>query len=404
MSDFDVIRAKCCRKSLTSVLWRCLLPVLLLLSFSLHASEVTVAGFAFSGDYKTVPERFPYTWQLYRQIQATHQTKKSFSRLINDRLKGLQTENIVLESGEKLVNLKKNDRALMTVLVLTGETVATERYGTYYKTFVNLRGDALIFDYKNRTVIRSYPVSVALFDATSEAPSEKRIAGFIDHLIRREDGRGLVTQYTRRLKKAKLPSDGTRTVQVHGAEIDPEVLKFFPDSLRKNPRAIRAMLTEGFGSVLSAKLNVPMMPASIGHKDGVMSLRLENGDDYQLNVREGDYLFDIKLDRLVKKQLVHNSVGTSYVYGAFMSVRFYEPALNTTYIQSGFKNGEVAVVPDGQISADDFAAYQDAIRGLILKFADAFDNPESGWLAKAASASDITNQMKTANDIIRKCQ
>ena len=87
-----------------------------------------------------------------------------------------------------------------------------------------------------------------------------------------------------------------------------------------------------------------------------------------------------------------------------MSVRFYEPALNTTYIQSGFKNGEVAVVPDGQISADDFAAYQDAIRGLILKFADAFDNPESGWLAKAASASDITNQMKTANDIIRKCQ
>lgn len=404
MNDIDKKDIGNSRTSSVLLKVHCFLLALFFWALPVSASEVIVAGFAFSGDFRTVPVRFPHTWRLYQQIQSRHNANLSFSRLINERLKGIQPESIVLHSGDKLVNLKKSDRALMTVLVLTGETVATERYGSYYKTFVNLRGDALIFDYKNRTVIRSYPVSVALFDATSEPPSEKRITGFIDHLIRREDGRGLVRQYTRRLQKAKLPAEGTRTVQVHNAELNPEVLKFFPASLQNNPAAVKAMLTEGFGSILSAKLNVPIMPSSIGHKDGVTSLRLENGDDYQLKVREGDYFFDIKLDRLVRKQLVHNSVGTSYVYGAFMNVRFYEPVLNSTYIHSDFKNGEIAVVPEGQISADNFAAYQDAMRGLILKFADAFENPDSGWLAKAASASNVKKQMKSANDIIRKCQ
>lgn len=405
MNDIDDIGIARRLKSLTCVLARGLMLALCFLFIPVNASEVTIAGFAFSGDYKTVAERFPYTWRLYRKIQANKDARQSFSYLINGRLKGVQTENIVLQSGEKLVNLENHDRALMTVLVLTGETVATERYGTYYKTFVSLRGDALIFDYKSRTVVRSYPVSVALFDATFEKPDRKRIVGFVDHLIRREDGRGLVTQYARRLQTAKLPSEGTRTVQVRDATVDAEALKHFPPALQKNPAAVKAILAEGFASIISAKLNVPMMPGSIGHKDGVMSLRLENGDDYQLKVREGDYLFDIRLNRLVKKQVSQNNVGSSYVYGAFMNVHFYEPSLNTNYVHTDLKNGEIAVVPTGQISSDeDFAAFQDAIRGLILKFADAFKNPDSEWLAKAASANDVENQMKTAWDIIRKCQ
>ena len=381
-----------------------LLGIFLLYSLPGLATEVTQAGFAFSGDYKTAAQRFPYTFELFKRIKAEKNTLRTFSFLINERSKGLKNPEIEFRSPASLVNLKNSDRALMTVLVLTGETVATENYGTYYKTFVNLRGDAMIFDYKNQTVVRSYPLSVVLFDATSEKPTAKRISGFVDNLIRREDGRGLVTQYIRRLESARLPKEGTRTIQVKQGTVAPEALAFLPSSLQKHPQAVRAMLTEGFASILSAKLGVPLLPSSVGHAGGVMSMRLENGDDYKLKVGEGDYLFDIGLNKFAKIQTSKSSIGSAYVYGAYVTVRFYEPVLNTEYIGTDLKNGEVAVVPAGQINSDDFAGYQDALRGLVLKFTDAFKHPDSDWLGKAASAKDIENQMQTAEKIIRKCQ
>ncbi len=375
-----------------------------LASASCMASEITQAGFAFSGDYGTAAQRFPYTFELFKRIQAEKDVTRSFSFLVNQRSKKLANSEIVFHSSGELVNLKNSDRALMSVLLLTGETVVTENYGSYYKTFVNLRGDALIFDYKNQTVVSSYPLSVVLFDATPDKPSAQKIRGFVDHLIRREDEKGLVTQYIRRLASARLPAEGVRTVQVKPGSVTPEALSFLPSFLQKNPRAMQAMLTEGFASILSARLNVPMLPSSVGHAGGVMSMRLENGDDYKLKVGEGDYLFDVKLNKFAKIQTSKSNIGSAYVYGAYMTVRFYEPSLNTEYIHTDIKNGEVAIVPAGQINGDDFAGYQDAMRGLVLKFADAFKHPDSDWLQKAASAKDIESQMKTAAEIIRKCQ
>jgi len=291
----------------------------------------------------------------------------------------------------------------MTVLMLTGETVATENYGSYYKTFVNLRGDVLIFDYKSQTIVRSFPISVVLFDATAEAPTEERISGFVENLIRREDGQGLVTQFVRRLGTATLPKDGAKTIQVRKSEVSPEALALMPAALQKDPNAVKAMVSDALGSILSAKLGVSMLPSSIGHAvGGVMSMRLENGDEYKLNLGEGDYVFDVKLNKFAKIKTSETNVGTAYVYGAYANVHFFEPTLNTDYINSDFKNGETAVVPAGQVTSDDFSGYQDAIRGLFLKLSDALDKPGSKWVTTAAAAKDITKQIDSASEILRK--
>jgi hypothetical protein len=88
----------------------------------------------------------------------------------------------------------------------------------------------------------------------------------------------------------------------------------------------------------------------------------------------------------------------TYVYGAYMRVNFSEPLLNTAFISTDLKNGEVAVLPAGQISNDDFAAYQDAIRGLYNKFADALAQPGSTWLKVAASEPAISSKMAAAGN------
>ncbi|MDR2838806.1 MAG: hypothetical protein LBV49_09650, partial [Azonexus sp.] len=273
-----------------------ILSCLLLIS-PCRADEVTVAGFAFAGDLKSAEHRFPYTFKLFKDVAAAK--GNNFSYLINERIKAAKNERFDLKSAENMVNLKKSDRALLSTLVLTDEVVSSENYGSYYKTFVNLRGTALIFDYKNQIVVSSYPVSVVLFDATPEKPDHIRIAGFVADLIRREDGRGLITQYVRRMETASIPENGTKTLQIQQGAVTPEALALMPEALRSNPATVQSMLADSFGAVLSAKLGLSMLPASIGHATGgVMSMRLENGDDYKLKVGEGDYLFSLKLNKL----------------------------------------------------------------------------------------------------------
>lgn len=379
------------------------LALLFFYSAMASAASVSIAGFAFAGDFKSAAERFPYTFKIFKRQQAQG-AKAGFSFLVNERSQQIKNNEFEFVPAGKLVNLKNSDQALMAVLMLTGETVSVEYFGSYYKSFVNLRGDALIFDYKNQTIVRSYPVSVVLFDATPEQPSEERISGFVEDLMRREDGRGLVTQFTRRLETATLPKDGTKTIQVRQSTVTPEALALMPEALRNDKPAVEAMLSDSFASILSAKLGVSMLPSAIGHAvGGVMSMRLENGDDYKLKLGEGDYLFDLKLNKMIKKKMSENNIGTAYVYGAYGNVHFFEPALGTDYLNSDFKNGESAVVPIDQIGTDDFSAYQDAIRGMFLKLATALKEDSSGkWLKTAAAAKDIETQVEASREILRK--
>ena len=41
-----------------------------------------------------------------------------------------------------------------------------------------------------------------------------------------------------------------------------------------------------------------------------------------------------------------NNLGSSYVYGAYASLRFYEPLQHTDYVNTDLKNGETATVSD----------------------------------------------------------
>ncbi len=371
---------------------------------SAHATEVTVAGFAFAGDYKAASSRYPYSFKVFEALNNKAQDRMNLSRSITERTKDIKNPALELRPPGDLVNLKSSDQALMATLLLSGETISTEKFGSYYKTFVNLRGDALIFDYKNQTVVQSYPVSVVLFDAASEKPSDDKLKAYVEDLLLREDNRGLISQFSKRLETATLPNPGTKTVQVKKAAVAPEALAVMPEALRADPKAVESMIADSFGAILSAKTGVPMLPNSLGHVGGQMSLRLENGDDLNLKVGEGDYLFDVKLNKFAKIETSKTNVSTGYVYGVYGNVHFYEPALGTDFINSDFKNGENALIPAGQESSDDFPAYQDAIRGLFLKLADALNQPGSKWITTAASEKNILEQVDSARVILGTCK
>ncbi|MFT3961689.1 hypothetical protein [Propionivibrio sp.] len=329
------------------------------------------------------------------------------SAKVLQRSGGVRPAGFELTPAGTLVNLKQGDQALMVVLVLTDEIVSSENYGSYHKTFVNLRGNLLIFDYKAQTVVRTYPLSTVLFDATPNAPSPARIGQFVEDLLVGEGSQSMLSLFARRLASAELPRDGTKTLQVKRAEVAPKALEMMPEPFRQTPAMANAMVADAFASILSAKTGAPLLPNGVGAVDGVMMMRLENGDDFKLKIGEGDYLFDLKINGFVKKKLEENNVGISYVYGVYSNLRFYEPSLGTDFINSDLKNGESVVVPVSQVASDDFPGYKDAINGLYLKLSAFFAEhgaPDRRWIGTAASAKDITSQLEAAQKIIRSCK
>lgn len=375
-----------------------------LISPNARAAEATLAGFAFAGDYKTAPSRFPYSFKTFEKLKAAG-VGQSLSAQVFSRTQGISNPAIELRPAGSLVNLKASDQALMIVLVLTDEVVSTENYGAYYKTFVNLRGNLLIFDYKAQTVVRTYPLSTVIFDATPNAPSEARLQALVENQLTSQDGQGLISLFAKRLATGELPKEGTKTLQVKKVEVSSEALAEFPEPLRRNPKAAATMVADAFASLLSSRVGVPLLPSSIGAVGGVMMMRLENGDDFKLKVAEGDYLFDIKINEFVKKKTDETSVGIAYVYGVKSSLKFYEPTLGTDFINTDLKNGESSVVPATQISSDNFPAYAEVINSMYKKFANFLvegGQADQKWLAAAASAKDIKSQVETARDILRK--
>ncbi|SHH05145.1 hypothetical protein [Massilia sp. CF038] len=371
----------------------------LILAAGARAQEVSFAGFAFAGDHAQAAQRFPYAYKVDQSLKAAG---TPLTRQVIERVYAEPDAQLKRAALDKLASLKGSDQTLLSVLLFTGETVSTEQFGSYVKTFVNLRGDAVIFDFKTKTIVRNYPISVILFDAGTRQPTPAELEALVRDLLVRADSGGLMTQYVKRITAATLPRPATRTMQIKPATVTPEALALLPAALRDSPALASQVLSEAFGAVLSAKLGVSLLPTGMGGAMGAMSFRLDNGDAYDFKVGEGDYLFDVGVNKFVKVKAGESGAGTSFAYGVYGNVRFYEPLTNTDYFRSDIKNGEVKLVPAGQVSVDDAAAYEAALRGLYLKFAAALQpQADTKWITTAAADKNVLKQIDSTRDILK---
>ena len=365
-----------------------------------HSAELISGGFTFAGEAKAAESRYPYTYEL------SGQKAKGIGPLslqIRNRLGGVQNQNLPIAPLDKTINLKSYDGGLVTVLLMTGETVLNENLGSYYKTYINLSANALIFDYKNKSIVRSYPLSVTLFDATigSQPPSKQRIQELITNMIVRQDEKGLISQYINRLSSATLPKEGVRTIQVANVEVDPAAYGMFPQSLRSNKNTVSDIIADSFSSALSAKTGVSILPSKIGMAVGSMTFKLDNADDMiKLKIGDGDYLVNLKLNKYAKIKKEETAVEISNIYAVSVGAGIYEELSKQYFLKSDFKNGELSISPINRVAGDDFPGFSDSLNGLFKKLADAIKTDDLDWAKAAASSSDISTQIKATRSII----
>lgn len=379
-----------------------LISFFLVYSSIVKAENLIFAGFSFSGEADSISVRYPYLSELYKQKMPNGVS--NLTAQVMARLGQVNNPNLPILPPDTLMNLRNMESSLVSVLLLTGETVLIENYSSYYKTFINLSADALIFDYKNKTIIRSYPLNVVLFDASlgNQPPNNQNIQKLITNMISRNDDKGLISQYLSRLSLATLPKYGAgKSIQVNKVEISPEAFSMFPSQLRMKPNAMSDILSDGFSSALSAKTGVSILPSKIGHAYGLMTLKLENSDDQiKIKIGDGDYLVNLKLNKYAKIKKEETAVEVSNIFATSVNIDLYEEVSGQHFLQSDFKNGELSITPINRQTGDDFPGFMDSLSGVFKKFGEAIRTNDLSWVKVSSSNPNIANEISKTRKMI----
>ena len=361
-----------------------------------QASELKIAGFAFAGDYGELTQRYPYLSDILDRKVANN----PFFVSLRDKCKYINNSEFEITPASTSVDLKTSDQALISVLLITNETVLTENFGPYFRTFLNIRAEALIFDYKKKAVVRSYPISIILYDAQEGSPPDKlKIKNLIAGMLADTSENGLVGQYVTKISQAHLLKSGERTLQVGKVIISPEALTVFPKDLKANKLISESIIADEFASAISTKTGAPILPRKVGQAIGqVMSVTIANSDDVikDIKIGDGDYLFEINLNKFIKIERKRTDTEVAMLYGALISLKFYEPISNSVYFDSNLKNGEnsIGLLTKEQESNGDFQRYMQTLDSLFSKFAITIHNGKLDWLKASSSSGDIENQLK----------
>lgn len=370
-------------------------------STSASSTDVALAGFAYAGNAATKDQRFPFSVDYERVIKS--EGRSAYAR-IADATKGHEP------SGFRLVgqidSLKGRDQAIAVALVVGAETVSVELLAGIHKLFVLVRAQALFFDFKSMSIVRAYPISFAVIDRFDRPPTREETLARVRSVYEGAEGKpGIFARFAEAVAKATLPSSTSRTLQVARITFKPELMPLIPPPLSSGPGIVETWGADLVGEAISTRTGVPIVPFSKGYAIGnVMSLRVSDGEVFALTLPKADYEITVDVSNLRKIEYGKSAAGTSYIYGAYATIRIEEPVSGKAYLDTALKNGEVKLVPSTQTVVDDFPAYYDALNLMFVKLSEAIAGKQSDWLKTSATATDIDRQLIATRELIKLCK
>ena len=376
----------------------CVFAILMIPSFA-YASSIAFAGFAYAGDANTIEARFRFSRRYETMLIAKGSD-------INARLRQALSERKYPFDLNMAGNVEsKGDEVLVTALTVTGETVSEETFGSVHKLFIQVRAQALIFDFKSKKVRRTYPLSFAYLDVMNHSPNDIEIDDRIAKAYEGAQGKpGILGRYADALSAATLPYSGELFLQITKVSIAPDAQPAIPPEMSAIPGTAESWLADNFAEALDSKAGIPLFPYTKGYAIGnVMAIRLADSD-FNLQIPAPDWEISIELTGAKKVKYAENAVGTSYVYGSYATIRISEQGGTRAVLDAQFKNGEVKAVPVTQSYVDDLPAYSDSIRGLFDKLAEVLGGQDLPWLKTAAVTPDIGKEVIATRGLLQKCK
>jgi hypothetical protein len=364
-------------------------------------TEVALAGFAFSGDAASMAQRFPYSVAYEKALKAGG--KPAFAML---REAIAQNPPQQLKLVTQIDELKGRDQAIAVALVIGSETISVEQLAGLHKLFVLIRAQALFFDFKTMSIVRAYPISFGHIDIFDRPPTDEEIRVRVRGVYEGAGGKpGIIGRFGNTLAKATMPSSTSRYLQISKIGIKPEAFANIPAYISSSQTIAETWAADLVGEALSTRAGVPIIPYAKGYAVGnVMSMRVSDGDVYNLKLPKPDYEISVELSALRKVEYGKAAAGASYIYGSYASMKIEEPVSGKVYMNTALKNGEIKLVPATQTYVDDFPAYYDSVNGLFVKLSEALDGRGNTWVKTAAAATDIDKQIADTRELIKLCK
>jgi hypothetical protein len=362
------------------------------------ATTITYAGFAYAGNADNIATRFKYSKRYEARLKG--QGTDIDSKLRQAVQGGRFPFDLNIAGNAEI----KGDETLVTTLTVTGETISDETFGSVHKLLVQIRAQAMIFDFQSKTLLRAYPLSFAYLDALEHSPTEAEIDERVVKAYEGVQGKdGIFGRYTDALAHATLPRNDGLFIQITKVTIDNDARIAIPPSLSERGAA-ETWVADHLDEALNSYAGVPMIPYSSGYALGnVMQMQLANSD-FNIKFPDPNVEVSVELTGVKRVQYAQNNVGTSYIYGTFATFRIATQGSVRATLDAAFKNGEIKEVPVTQGYVDDLPAYNDSIRGLFNKLSEELGGKDTPWLKSATTAPDIMAQLAASRGLLQKCK
>ncbi len=384
-------------------LWVCGL-VVVLASGAVQAADKSQqaywAGFAYTADQSAVKASTPRTAAVLEARGLPTLNKALWARL--NAQKPTQLELI----DQPLAMLDGTTSATVLAAALDRELVSVEPIGGQYKVLVEVALQALFFDFRERQVVASYPITLQRIDVQDYRPDASEVDAIIADLLYGNAATSLPQVLAATLNPAKLPDASVRRLQVGEVTLGEAARAKLPDPALEP--VLRATLAHELSKAISSNTGIGLLPPATGQAiGGAMAARFADGKVYQLKIPEADYVIKLKLDAMKHGVINETPAVKTMLFGAFFNVSVTEPFSGKVFFDQPLRKGATKVVPVTQWQVDQWSAsYETVLAGLDAFAGAAAKRADSrAWLdEQKPGGKPLQQQTQALQELIKSCR
>lgn len=373
-----------------------------------HASDVYFVtqddgGFGFSGKYDQIKKLYPLA---YKASSSSDFKEDLLNHVMNSQPTAFNLKINKLSNHDKTYG-----SSIVLAMVLDGETESIEKYklngSNVYKMDVQLHAETIFFDYAEKTIIASVPISEQYIDTLNHYPTSADAEEGVKQALYLDPGNNLVHRFADSIQSEVLPKGIVKFVQVTKVKISSRSMASIsnhPEMGWLDKNIAKKAVANQFSSAIEGIAKIPLEPYTIGSSTGKMAVAFSEDSAYDFTLPKPSY--EIHLTLLGFKNVPYESSASGYtqIYGAFVHVKMVDPLVNKIYMNATFKNGVVKVIPRTQITVAAGPAYLAALQGLFIKFATGLDNPHYKWIHSSTTADNIQQMLVNTKKALESCK
>ena len=358
------------------------------------------AGFAFTGNASALSDAVPHTNAARDAVGV---------ELLNATLLGAlrrQAPTHLALIEDDLARLDGSTSAVVLAAALDRELVSVEEIGGQHKVLVELGLQALFFDFRDRQVVASYPVTLQHIDLVDAPPDASGIDTIVAALLSGPLSTDLPQVLAETIAEARLPHAAARRLQVGAVTLSDAAVQKLPDPAMRT--MLEATLAHELTKAMSAHTGLGLLPPATGQAiGGAMAARFADDRVYQLTIPEADYLVELQVDDWRSGVIKQTPAMQQMLFGAFFTVRVTEPYSGTEFFHQTLRKGATKVVPASQQGVDYWSAsYETLLAGLDSLAQAAADRPgHRAWLGEQKPGGRVLQQhTKALQELIQSCR